>query len=183
MWTLQDAKNRFSAVVEAALAGTPQQVTRRGKPAVVVVVAADECRRLLDGPMQGRGSFADNLMAFPAGGLPDLPRAGGPPGCPFLMYILDTNVISALRRRDRAPRVAAWLRGKPEQDLFLSVITLGEIERGIHQQETRDPAFARDLRAWLDRTTLIFPDRLLAFWPSGPRMHGSRPGWGRLARI
>ena len=41
MWTLQDAKNRFSAVVEAALAGTPQEVTRRGKPAVVVV--ADEC--------------------------------------------------------------------------------------------------------------------------------------------
>ena len=40
MWTLQDAKNRFSAVVDAALAGTPQQVTRRGKPAVVVVSAA-----------------------------------------------------------------------------------------------------------------------------------------------
>ena len=58
------------------------------------------------------------------------------------MYILDTNVISAVRRPDRAPQVAVWLRGKAEQDLYLSVITLGEIERGIRQQEVRDPAFA-----------------------------------------
>ena len=38
------------------------------------------------------------------------------------MYLLDTNVISAVRRPDRAPQVAAWLRGKPESVLFLSVI-------------------------------------------------------------
>ncbi|CTQ34724.1 type II toxin-antitoxin system Phd/YefM family antitoxin [Jannaschia rubra] len=41
MWALQDAKARFSAVVEAALAGKPQRVTRRGKPVVVVVDAAE----------------------------------------------------------------------------------------------------------------------------------------------
>ena len=40
-WALQDAKNRFSAVVDAALAGEPQQVTRRGKPAVVVVSVSE----------------------------------------------------------------------------------------------------------------------------------------------
>ena len=40
MWTLQDARDRFAAVVEAALAGQPQQVTRRGKPAVAVLSAA-----------------------------------------------------------------------------------------------------------------------------------------------
>ena len=44
-WQLQDAKNRFSAVVEAALTGEPQEVTRRGKP-VVVVVAFEEYQRL-----------------------------------------------------------------------------------------------------------------------------------------
>ena len=49
MWTLQDAKNKFSAVVDAALAGTPQEVTRRGKPAVVVL-SADEYHRLEDIP-------------------------------------------------------------------------------------------------------------------------------------
>ena len=46
MWSLQDAKNPFSAVVKAALAGTPQEVSRRGKPAVVVLSVADY-RRLL----------------------------------------------------------------------------------------------------------------------------------------
>ena len=91
------------------------------------------------------------------------------------MYILDTNVISAVRRPDRAPQVAAWLRGRAEQDLFLSVITLGEIERGIHQQEARDPAFANDLRNWLDRTVLLFSDRLLAFEAEDARI------WGRLS--
>ena len=91
------------------------------------------------------------------------------------MYILDTNVISAVRRKDRAPKVAAWLQGKAEQDLCLSVITLGEIERGIRQQETRDPDFARDLRAWLDRTVLLFSDRLLPFEAEDARI------WGRLS--
>jgi predicted nucleic acid-binding protein len=91
------------------------------------------------------------------------------------MYILDTNVISAVRRPDRAPKVAAWLRGKAEQELFLSVITLGEIERGIRQQETCDPMFATDLRTWLDRTVLLFSDRLLAFEAEDARI------WGRLS--
>lgn len=91
------------------------------------------------------------------------------------MFILDTNVISAVRRPDRAPQVAAWLRGKAEQDLFLSVITLGEIERGIRQQEVRDLAFASDLRIWLDRTVLLFSDRLLAFEAEDARI------WGRLS--
>jgi prevent-host-death family protein len=64
MWTLQDAKNRFSAVVEAALAGTPQEVTRRGRPAVVVL-SAEEYQRLLAGAVRSRESFAAHLMAFP----------------------------------------------------------------------------------------------------------------------
>lgn len=64
MWTLQDAKNRFSAVVDAALSGTPQQVTRRGKPAVVVVSAAAYLE-LVAQAKQVRGSFVDHLLTFP----------------------------------------------------------------------------------------------------------------------
>lgn len=71
MWTLQDAKNRFSAVVDAALAGQPQQVTRRGKPAVVVLAAADYARMLADAE-QRRGSFVAHLLSFPG---PDPDRA------------------------------------------------------------------------------------------------------------
>lgn len=93
-----------------------------------------------------------------------------------MKYILDTNVISAVRRQGRAPQVAAWLLTKPETDLFLSVITLGEIERGIHQQRRCDPGFAADLRAWLDRTLLIFADRLLPFGAEDARI------WGRLSQ-
>ena len=89
-----------------------------------------------------------------------------------MIYLLDTNVISAVRRPDRAPRVAAWLAGRDEAQLFLSVITLGEIERGICQQQRQNPDFAADLRAWLDRTMLIFADRIL----------GSDAGGGRILR-
>ena len=53
MWTVQDAKNRFSAVVEAPLSGIPQQVTRRGKPAVVVL-SADDYAHLLERAVAAR---------------------------------------------------------------------------------------------------------------------------------
>jgi prevent-host-death family protein len=69
MWTLHDAKNKFSAVVDAALAGTPQEVTRRGKPAVVII-SADEYHRLVKNAVQSRESFADHLMAFPGESVP-----------------------------------------------------------------------------------------------------------------
>lgn len=66
MWTLQDAKNKFSAVVDAALAGRPQEVTRRGKPAVVVL-SAEDYHRLVSAAGAERGSFADHLLGFPSG--------------------------------------------------------------------------------------------------------------------
>lgn len=63
-WPLQDAKNRFSAVVDAALAGAPQQVTRRGKP-VVVVLAVDEYERLRHVERAKAPGFAELLIAIP----------------------------------------------------------------------------------------------------------------------
>lgn len=76
MWTLQDAKNKFSAVVDAALAGVPQEVTRRGKPAVVVLSAHDY-QQLLQQAVEHRESFADHLLAFP--GSDDVARASVSP--------------------------------------------------------------------------------------------------------
>ena len=92
-----------------------------------------------------------------------------------MIYLLDTDVLSAQRRPGRAPQVIAWLKSKPEDDLYLSVVTLGEIERGIARQEGRDPQFAAELRAWTDRTFLLFADRLLPFGPAEARI------WGRLS--
>ena len=63
-WALQDAKNRFSAVVDAALAGNPQRVTRRGKPAVVVV-AVEEYERLRHLEKAEAPMLADMLLAIP----------------------------------------------------------------------------------------------------------------------
>ncbi len=63
-WTLQDAKNRFSAVVDAALGGVPQRVTRRGKPAVVVL-AADEYERLCYVEKTNAPTLAELLLAIP----------------------------------------------------------------------------------------------------------------------
>lgn len=88
------------------------------------------------------------------------------------MLILDTNVISALRRPERAAQVAAWLARQEERDLFLSVITLGEIERGIAIQEKINPAFAADLRGWLDKTVTVFADRILPFGAEEARVWG-----------
>ena len=65
-WTLQHAKNKFSAVVDAALAGAPQEVSRRGK--LVVVLSTVDYQHLLDGVVETRESFADHLLAFPVTG-------------------------------------------------------------------------------------------------------------------
>ena len=64
-WSLHDAKNRFSAVVEAAINGIPQRVTRRGKPAVMVI-AVDEYGRLHQFEKAAAPTFADLLLAMPS---------------------------------------------------------------------------------------------------------------------
>lgn len=75
MITLHDAKNRFSAVVAAAMSGRPQEVSRRGKPAVVVV-SAEEYHRLVNAAQASRESFTEHLLAFPGG---ELERAKAAP--------------------------------------------------------------------------------------------------------
>ena len=69
-WQLQEAKNRFSAVVEAALTGEPQEVTRRGKP-VVVVLAFEEYQRLREAKAEGH-----TLICGPSADHPEGHRRG-----------------------------------------------------------------------------------------------------------
>ena len=63
-WPLQDAKNKFSALVNAALAGEPQSVTRRGQPAVVVL-AADEYERLCRVEKSNAPTLGELLLGIP----------------------------------------------------------------------------------------------------------------------
>jgi len=67
------------------------------------------------------------------------------------MFLLDTNVLSELRRRERVdPKVAAWADDVQPSDLFLSAITILEIEAGTLMLERRDKAQAAVLRMWID---------------------------------
>ena len=91
------------------------------------------------------------------------------------MYLLDTDIISALRRPDRNVVVANWLRAHADKDLYLSAITIGEISRGITLQDTKNPEFAADLRKWLAITEQLYGDRILPFTPRDAQI------WGRLS--
>ena len=82
------------------------------------------------------------------------------------MYILDTNVVSELRkvRSGRAnDRVAVWAQSVDTEDLYLSVITVQELEVGVQLALRRDPAQGAMLRLWFDQHVLpAFEGRILA---------------------
>lgn len=67
-----------------------------------------------------------------------------------MAFLLDTNVVSELRRPRPDPHVQAWFRAMDGRDLHLSVLVLGEIEQGIERLRPRDPDRARALTTWLD---------------------------------
>ena len=80
------------------------------------------------------------------------------------MFLLDTNVLSELRRADRThPKVAAWSDKVHPLDLFLSAITILEIEAGALIIARRDEAQGAVLRAWIDHKVLpAFAGRILS---------------------
>ena len=66
------------------------------------------------------------------------------------MYLLDTNVVSELRRRRPHGAVLEWIADVPAEQLFLSAVTIGEIQAGIEITREQDQAKAEELEAWLD---------------------------------
>ena len=89
------------------------------------------------------------------------------------MILLDTVVVSELRKARPNPRVIEWMRGLRESDVFLSVVTIGEIERGI--SKVRDAEFAQALTRWLEDLLRFYDDRVLPVTPDIARR------WGRLS--
>jgi len=78
-------------------------------------------------------------------------------------YLLDTNVISELMKARPARSVADWILATPEELMYLSVITIGEIRKGIDLLDEDEPKRAA-LQSWLDHDLRIrFAGRLLAF--------------------
>ena len=72
------------------------------------------------------------------------------------MYLLDTNVISELRRPRPHPAVMEWMRRVPSAQLHLSSVTIGEIQVGIEITRRQDPPKAEEIEAWLERVLLAF---------------------------
>jgi hypothetical protein len=76
------------------------------------------------------------------------------------MYLLDTNVVSELRRRQRAaPGVIAWFDATPEELMAISVVTVAELEAGVRRVEHRDPAQGRHMRRWVEGVLAAFAGR------------------------
>lgn len=88
------------------------------------------------------------------------------------MYLLDTVVISELRKRQPDSSVKQWLSQRIESELFLSVITIGEIQRGIAGKRPDDPVFADALSAWLDALLRNYEDRILPVSTDVARLWG-----------
>ena len=77
-------------------------------------------------------------------------------------YLVDTNVLSELRKSKRAdPNVLRWRDRQPLEDLYISVMTIGEIRQGIVRLEARDPVQAAALEVWRLETLEIFGRRIL----------------------
>lgn len=78
-----------------------------------------------------------------------------------MSYLIDTNVLSELRRKQADARVVAWMQARPRQSLYLSVLSLGEIRKGI--EGVADAAFRQTLSDWLEvELPNYFVGRLLA---------------------
>lgn len=72
------------------------------------------------------------------------------------MYLLDTNVVSELRRAKPHGAVLAWLDGVPDTDIHVSAVTIGEIQAGIEITREQDDERAKQIEQWLDRVLLAF---------------------------
>ena len=66
-------------------------------------------------------------------------------------YLLDTNVICELRKPSPHGAVVAWLRDQEEEQLFLSAVTMGELQAGIERTRRQDPSRASEVELWVDQ--------------------------------
>jgi len=72
------------------------------------------------------------------------------------VYLLDTDVVSELRKPRPHGGVLAWIEGVAESDLHLSAVTIGEIQAGIEITRAQDAAKAAEIEAWLDQVAASF---------------------------
>lgn len=91
-----------------------------------------------------------------------------------MTYLVDTNVLSEVRKRRPNPRVHAWFESVPGRALFVSVLVLGEIRQGVERRRRRDPTAAAALDRWLETLRGEFAGHVL------PISTEIADRWGRL---
>jgi predicted nucleic acid-binding protein len=91
-----------------------------------------------------------------------------------LSFLLDTNVVSEVTKSRPNPHALAWFRSVPSSDLFLSVITLGEIRKGIELKRRTDARAAMRFEEWLETLSLRYAARILDF------DEAAADAWGRI---
>ena len=95
-----------------------------------------------------------------------------------MSFLLDTGVVSELRKRERAsPVVLAWFEGVADGEIHLSALGVGELRRAVEAVRGRDPAEAAAMERWLVRLVDSHAERIL---PVDPLV---AERWGRLAAI
>lgn len=91
-----------------------------------------------------------------------------------MAYLIDTNVISELRKGERCePAVAAWFAAVGDDELFLSVLVIGELQRGVDRIRRRDARAADAIARWLENVTTSYDDRILPITLPIARLWGS----------
>ena len=95
-----------------------------------------------------------------------------------MTFLIDTNIISEVRKGDRGdPAVATWWNGVSEDDLWLSSLVLGEIRKGVELARRRDPRRAEALKVWLTDVMSRFGNRVL------PVDTAVAEQWGRMNAV
>ena len=92
-----------------------------------------------------------------------------------LQYLLDTNVLSETRRKQADERVMSFLAAADPSALYLSVLTLGELRKGVALKWKSDPDLAKKLGSWVDGLEFSFADRILGIDAATARV------WGELS--
>ena len=92
-----------------------------------------------------------------------------------MSFLLDTVVLSELRRAKPSRKVVKWIKAQKAESLFISVVSVGEIERGIERAQKTDAEFAVELEQWLETLLSLYADRLLPVSANAARL------WGKLS--
>lgn len=93
-----------------------------------------------------------------------------------MSFVLDTNIISELKKGERCSRpVWNWYDATPVEEIFMSVLVLGEMRQGIEMKRSKDPASARIFEKWLHEVEIVYEDRIL------PITAEICDVWGRLS--